>query len=179
MSAVPCQYPMHWPTHTRAPAPLTAGPLPPGWYQATDPTYSHTYYYNPSTGERSWTRPAAPVSRGRRGVGACGLCVCEGPAPLQLPLHLWRHSGEPPAGSRSAMAVQFSALCVRSRLSCSMAGRMMKQTPVLPAARVLPAAAATRLERGQGPCLWCHILLQHSHRWVGVRAGLLQRHCSL
>jgi hypothetical protein len=32
--------------------------LPHGWIAAVDPTYNSTYYYNPGTGERSWTRPA-------------------------------------------------------------------------------------------------------------------------
>lgn len=39
--------------------------LLPGWFTAVDPTYNHTYYYNPTTGERSWTpptvAPAAPL----------------------------------------------------------------------------------------------------------------------
>lgn len=47
-----------------------AGPLPPGWHQATDPTYNHVYYYCPATGERSWTRPKPAVSgRGSDGRG--------------------------------------------------------------------------------------------------------------
>ncbi|PSC68224.1 poly-glutamine tract-binding [Micractinium conductrix] len=37
------------------------GPLPPGWYQASDPTYNRVYFYNPTTGDRSWTRPAASI----------------------------------------------------------------------------------------------------------------------
>lgn len=32
-------------------------PLMSGWYEGFDPQYQHPYYYNPSTGERSWTRP--------------------------------------------------------------------------------------------------------------------------
>uniref|UniRef100_A0A061RJ26 Polyglutamine-binding protein 1 n=3 Tax=Tetraselmis sp. GSL018 TaxID=582737 RepID=A0A061RJ26_9CHLO len=35
----------------------SGGELPPGWEQAVDPTYNHVYYYNPSTGERTWVRP--------------------------------------------------------------------------------------------------------------------------
>jgi len=38
--------------------------LPDGWYAAVDPTYSTTYYYNPTSGERSWLRPAAPLPPG-------------------------------------------------------------------------------------------------------------------
>ncbi len=38
-----------------------AGPLPPGWHQATDPTYNTVYYYCPATGERSWSRPQPAV----------------------------------------------------------------------------------------------------------------------
>eukprot|EP00887_Chlorella_sp_A99_P002218 scaffold21.g2218.t1 len=36
--------------------------LPAGWFEAVDPTYNTPYYYNPTTGERSWTRPAAPAA---------------------------------------------------------------------------------------------------------------------
>lgn len=43
-------------------AAASEGPLPPGWYQATDPQYKSVYYYCPATGERSWTRPKAAVS---------------------------------------------------------------------------------------------------------------------
>lgn len=46
-----------------AAAPSAAAPeaeaLPPGWAEATDPTYNHTYHFNASTGERSWERPRA------------------------------------------------------------------------------------------------------------------------
>ena len=38
-------------------APGPAEPLPPGWFEAVDSTYLHTYYFNPSTGERLWERP--------------------------------------------------------------------------------------------------------------------------
>lgn len=31
--------------------------LPEGWAEAIDPTYNHPYWYNVSTGERSWVRP--------------------------------------------------------------------------------------------------------------------------
>jgi hypothetical protein len=31
--------------------------LPKGWSQAVDPTYNHVYYFNVSTGERTWERP--------------------------------------------------------------------------------------------------------------------------
>ncbi|KAL4855963.1 Polyglutamine-binding protein 1 [Chlorella vulgaris] len=41
-----------------------AGGLPAGWHQATDPAYQHVYYYNPSTGERSWTRPQRELPAG-------------------------------------------------------------------------------------------------------------------
>ncbi|KAK9901716.1 hypothetical protein WJX75_009929 [Coccomyxa subellipsoidea] len=39
-----------------AAAPMASGsePLPEGWSQAVDPTYNHPYWYNVSTGERSW-----------------------------------------------------------------------------------------------------------------------------
>ncbi|ETI28071.1 hypothetical protein G647_00520 [Cladophialophora carrionii CBS 160.54] len=41
-----------------APTP-TASPLPPGWTEHKAPT-GHTYYYNASTGQSTYTRPAAP-----------------------------------------------------------------------------------------------------------------------
>ncbi|KAK9819918.1 hypothetical protein WJX72_003950 [[Myrmecia] bisecta] len=44
--------------HTAPAAAASTGPpLPAGWFEAVDPTYKHAYYYNPTTGERSWTRP--------------------------------------------------------------------------------------------------------------------------
>ncbi|KAK9800843.1 hypothetical protein WJX73_008066 [Symbiochloris irregularis] len=33
--------------------------LLPGWLEAFDPTYRHPYWYNPSTGQRSWQKPQA------------------------------------------------------------------------------------------------------------------------
>lgn len=39
------------------------GGLPAGWFQAVDPTYNHPYWYNPSTGERTWERPKVSLSR--------------------------------------------------------------------------------------------------------------------
>jgi hypothetical protein len=64
------QQPQHhqWPAAAAAaavPQPLGAvSDLPNGWYAAVDPTYNTTYYYNPSSGERSWERPAAPLPQG-------------------------------------------------------------------------------------------------------------------
>lgn len=40
-----------------APAAAASDALPEGWAQALDPTYNHVYYYNSSTGERTWERP--------------------------------------------------------------------------------------------------------------------------
>ncbi|KAL3158078.1 hypothetical protein ABBQ32_011684 [Trebouxia sp. C0010 RCD-2024] len=43
------------------PVPLpSSASLPPGWFEALDPNYNHPYWYNPSTGERRWTRPPLP-----------------------------------------------------------------------------------------------------------------------
>ncbi len=42
---------------TLLPSLPSAEPLPPNWHEAVDPTYNHPYYYNPTTGERSWVRP--------------------------------------------------------------------------------------------------------------------------
>ena len=39
-------------------------PLPPGWFGSMDPTYHRVYYYNPSTGERSWERPLPGLPSG-------------------------------------------------------------------------------------------------------------------
>ena len=33
--------------------------LPEGWSSALDPTYNHVYYFNVSTGQRTWEKPAA------------------------------------------------------------------------------------------------------------------------
>lgn len=38
--------------------------LPVGWLAAVDGTYSATYYYNPATGERSWTKPCPGLPEG-------------------------------------------------------------------------------------------------------------------
>lgn len=52
---------------TPAPAPSgppqggAAPPLPPGWEQINDPASGRPYFCNRSTGETSWTPPAAPV----------------------------------------------------------------------------------------------------------------------
>jgi hypothetical protein len=49
-----------------APVPVTApaaglpprtSPLPDGWQESMDPTYNHPYWFNLSTGERSWVKP--------------------------------------------------------------------------------------------------------------------------
>ena len=44
------------------PHPVAAGGLPPGWMAALDRARNMTYFYNAGTGERSWTRPAAPAA---------------------------------------------------------------------------------------------------------------------
>jgi len=46
-------------TGTNGGEPPADATLPPGWEKAMDPTYNHEYYYNASTGERSWVRPGA------------------------------------------------------------------------------------------------------------------------
>ena len=33
--------------------------LPEGWSSAVDPAYNHVYYFNVSTGQRTWEKPAA------------------------------------------------------------------------------------------------------------------------
>lgn len=50
-----------------APAPAAASaassePLPEGWSEAVDPTYNHPYWYNVSTGKRTWVRPKAAAT---------------------------------------------------------------------------------------------------------------------
>ncbi len=39
-----------------------AGGLPPGWAAALDIKYQATYFFNASTGERTWQRPAMPAA---------------------------------------------------------------------------------------------------------------------
>ncbi|KAK9863041.1 hypothetical protein WJX84_006299 [Apatococcus fuscideae] len=46
-----------------ASTPSSGAPLPAGWFEAIDATYRAPYFYNPSTGERSWQRPAPPANR--------------------------------------------------------------------------------------------------------------------
>ena len=40
--------------------------LPPGWKAALDPTTKKTYYFNPTNGESSWSKPAANPVFGER-----------------------------------------------------------------------------------------------------------------
>ena len=51
----------------------TSSDLAPGWFEAVDPTYNHPYWYNPSTGERAWTRPSAGNSKAAAVPAADGL----------------------------------------------------------------------------------------------------------
>jgi WW domain len=39
-----------------------SGGLPPGWAAALDTRYNTTYFYNASTGERTWQRPATEAT---------------------------------------------------------------------------------------------------------------------
>ncbi|GAX74779.1 hypothetical protein CEUSTIGMA_g2226.t1 [Chlamydomonas eustigma] len=52
------------PAHAPVSTPAQDPTLPFGWFSAIDTTYHHVYFYNPTTGERSWTRPAAPLPAG-------------------------------------------------------------------------------------------------------------------
>lgn len=38
-------------------APAAVDKLPEGWFEAVDPAYNHPYWYNPSSGARTWERP--------------------------------------------------------------------------------------------------------------------------
>ena len=57
------------PSNSSPAAPSSAAPstiggdLPPGWFEAVDTSYNHPYWYNPSTGERSWQRPQVRPSQ--------------------------------------------------------------------------------------------------------------------
>ena len=51
------------PSAAAAGAASSTAPLPAGWFEAFDPTYRTTYWYNPNTGERSWERPRGPVAQ--------------------------------------------------------------------------------------------------------------------
>lgn len=61
--------------------------LAPGWFEAVDPTYNHPYWYNPSTGERAWTRPSVGVSK-----------AAVVPAANSLPAG-WSETTDPASGS--------------------------------------------------------------------------------
>ena len=116
-----------------------AGPLPPGWHQATDPTYNHVYYYCPATGERSWTRPKPAVRATAAGMllllqrlalSACRCISCE---------HV-------------VCKVQGPGSTVVLCCCCS-----------LPRAPPCPwHAAACWLDGGQGPDQWSNVLFQRS-----------------
>ncbi|KAG2453478.1 hypothetical protein HYH02_001699 [Chlamydomonas schloesseri] len=64
--------------YSSAPAPPTPSlaeePLLPGWYEAMDPRYMRSYFYNPTTGERIWLRPIKSLPRG----WAFGTCPATG-----------------------------------------------------------------------------------------------------
>ena len=57
--SVPAVTPVVTPAAPSAAAAAAGGALPPGWQETIDPTYNHPYFYNVTTGERSWTRPGA------------------------------------------------------------------------------------------------------------------------
>mmetsp|Transcript_12598 Transcript_12598/g.27713 ORF Transcript_12598/g.27713 Transcript_12598/m.27713 type:complete len:338 (-) Transcript_12598:376-1389(-) len=42
--------------------------LPPGWQSAKDPFSSKTYYYNATTGERTWTKPTTTAAAAANGT---------------------------------------------------------------------------------------------------------------
>ncbi|KAK9835178.1 hypothetical protein WJX81_003765 [Elliptochloris bilobata] len=82
-------------TPASAAAPAAVDPLPPGWAEALDPTYNHTYYFNAATGERSWERPRAPVA------AAAGTAIEPKLAPPGTGLALppgWAEARDPASG---------------------------------------------------------------------------------
>ena len=113
----------------------TAEALPPGWQAATDPTYQTVYYYNAATGERSWTRPAAAVGGDRSHLSA------RLPASPRWPL---LHELPAAAGPGLSALPALTAVVL----------------PPMPAS----GAAATGVDRGQGPGQRRCILLQCCHR---------------
>ena len=75
-----------------------------GWFEAVDPTYKHPYWYNPSTGERAWTRPS---------VQAAAVAASDG-----LPAG-WSETTDPASGTvyyfntgTGDRLVQYGMLCV-------------------------------------------------------------------
>jgi len=40
------------------PPPPPPSDLPPGWQEMKDPSSGHSYYYNATTGETTWTKPS-------------------------------------------------------------------------------------------------------------------------
>ena len=58
--------------------------LPPGWEAGFDPTYNREYYYNASTGERSWERPGGAAPLAAPGHFPDRLCFCPRPPLLLL-----------------------------------------------------------------------------------------------
>mmetsp|Transcript_24172 Transcript_24172/g.39407 ORF Transcript_24172/g.39407 Transcript_24172/m.39407 type:complete len:314 (+) Transcript_24172:30-971(+) len=79
--------------------------LPPGWEQITDPGTGQTYYCNRSTGESSWTPPAAaPMAMGAPATGATGApMLALAPTPMgaagviSLPQG-WEEAKDPASG---------------------------------------------------------------------------------
>ena len=82
-----------------APAASSSEPLPEGWSEAVDPTYNHPYWYNVSTGERSWVRPQ-PAAKAPAPAAAPGIAKAPPPPKVTgspLPLG-WSEAVAPDTG---------------------------------------------------------------------------------
>ncbi|BDA42301.1 probable polyglutamine-binding protein 1 at C-terminar half [Coccomyxa sp. Obi] len=82
-----------------APAASSSEPLPEGWSEAVDPTYNHPYWYNVSTGERTWVRPK-PVAKAPAPAAASGMAKAPPPPKMTgTPLPLgWSEAVAPDTG---------------------------------------------------------------------------------
>lgn len=82
-----------------APVASTSEPLPEGWSEAVDPTYNHPYWYNVSTGERTWERPK-PAAKASAPAAASSMAKAPPPPKLSgTPLPLgWSEAVAPDTG---------------------------------------------------------------------------------
>lgn len=69
--------------------------LPLGWQEAFDTTYNHPYWFNASTGERSWVRPGAAAPSGAPADTAEAGGAAEDEAPLPPG---WKAAQDPRTG---------------------------------------------------------------------------------
>jgi hypothetical protein len=85
--------------------PQAASDLPPGWQEAVDLTYNHLYWFNTSTGERTWVKPSVqqpspiPCTASTPAEASGGVGVMSAPPEVALELPAgWKEAVDPAIG---------------------------------------------------------------------------------